>query len=93
MTDEHQIVEARFTPTDLDVNDFQSREWDQAKPAPIDRYWSGELAPIGRQAEARLLWSENALHVRFVCQQNEPLVIGDYPQDKIKTMYLWDRDV
>src|SRR2546427_2847570 len=93
MTDEPQIVEVRFTPADLAVNDFQNREWGKAKPAQIDHYWSGELAPEGRCAEARLLWSSKALHIRFICHQAEPLVISSKPQFSQKTMNLWDRDV
>src|SRR2546421_7940880 len=93
MTDEYQSVEARFTPRDLAVNDFQNREWDKANPAQIDRYWSGEHAPEGRHAEARLLWSSKALHIRFVGHQREPLVVSDHPQTEKKTMGLWDRDV
>ena len=93
MDDQNQTIEARFTPNDLAVNDFQNRDWDKAKLVEIDRYWSGELAPEGRHAEARLLWSNKALHVRFACHQTEPLVVSDHPQTEKKTMRLWDRDV
>src|SRR5437899_7815873 len=93
MPNEHAIVEAHFTPADLAVNDFQNRDWDKAKAVEIDRYWSGELAPEGRRAEACLLWSNKALHVRFACHQTEPLVVSDHPQTEKKTMRLWDRDV
>ena len=93
MTKEHAIMDAVFTPADLAVDDFQNGEWTKAKPVKIDRYWSGELAPAGRQAEARLLWSEKALHVRFVGNQAEPLVVSSTPQFSKKTMNLWDRDV
>ena len=50
-------------------------------------------APLERQAEARILWSEKALHLRFICHQGEPLVVNDKPQTEKKTMGLWDRDV
>jgi hypothetical protein len=93
MIDNKQIVEAHFTSTDLAVSDLQSAEWDEAPPVKIDHYWSGEPAPAGRHAEARLLWTKEALYVRYVCNQTEPLVVGDHPQNKIKTMYLWERDV
>lgn len=78
---------------DLAVEDFSSAEWTKAEPVKIEYYWSGDLAPSLRHAEARLLWSKNALHVRFVCHQNEPLVVTDQPQLEKKTMGLWDRDV
>jgi hypothetical protein len=57
------------------------------------RYWSGEDAPKARQTEARLIWSEEALCVRFICSQSEPLVISDAPQTAEKTIGLWERDV
>ena len=93
MTNPNQIVEVRFIPGDLALKDLDSPEWSKAKPVHIDHYWSGEPAPVGRHAEARILWSEQALYVRYVCNQAEPLVISDHPQTITKTMYLWDRDV
>jgi hypothetical protein len=67
--------------------------WESCEPVRIEHYWSGDRAPATRHAEARLCWSERALHVRFVCEQNEPLVISDRPQTNLKTIGLWDRDV
>lgn len=93
MPDEKQIIEARHAATDLPVADLKSSEWRQAQPVPIDRYWSGAPAPPGRQAEARILWSSKALHVRFVGHQSEPLVVSATPQTAKKTAGLWDRDV
>jgi len=93
MIDDKQIIEARHAATDLQVADLTNAQWNKALPVRIDRYWSGEPAPDGRQAEARILWSQKALHVRFVCRQGEPLVAGANPQTDKKTMGLWDRDV
>lgn len=87
------IIEARHAATDLDVADLQNAEWKKAHPVQIDRYWSGELAPAGRHAEARILWSKKALLIRFVGNQSEQLVVSDKPQTEKKTMNLWDRDV
>ncbi|HEX8921617.1 MAG TPA: carbohydrate-binding family 9-like protein, partial [Pyrinomonadaceae bacterium] len=67
--------------------------WNRAPAVYIRRYWSGEVAPIDRQAEARLLWSETALSVRFVCRQTEPLIVSRHPQTERKTIGLWERDV
>ena len=67
--------------------------WDSCEPIRIEHYWSGDQAPATRHAEARLYWSDAALHVRFVCEQNEPLVISQEPQTNVKTIGLWDRDV
>jgi hypothetical protein len=40
-----------------------------------------------------LCWSDEALHVRFVGEQHEPLVVADSPITDRKTLGLWDRDV
>jgi len=41
----------------------------------------------------RICWSDEALHVRFVCNQHEPLVVSAEPKTDRKTLGLWDRDV
>jgi hypothetical protein len=43
--------------------------------------------------EARLLWTDTALYVRFVAQQGEPLIVNEKPRLDVKTLGLWDRDV
>ncbi len=93
MADEKQIVEARHSAVDLSATDLNSPEWSKAQLVQIDRYWSGNPAPDGRKAEARILWSNTALHLRFVCNQAEPLTISSNPQLSHKTIGLWDRDV
>ena len=90
---ENQIIAARHSANDIGVADLQNAEWNLAQAVQIDRYWSGELAPAGRAAEARILWSSKALHIRFVCHQAEALVVSATPQTEKKTMGLWDRDV
>lgn len=87
------IIQANYTATDLNVGDLESAAWNRAHPVTIARYWSGDVAPAARQAEARILWSKKALHVRFVGHQAEPLVLSATPQTAKKTMGLWDRDV
>lgn len=87
------IIEARHARTDLAATDLANKEWSKAQPVHVTRYWSGDKAPTGRHAEARLLWSSKALHIRFVCNQAEPLVVSTTPQVSQKTMGLWDRDV
>jgi hypothetical protein len=90
---DNQIVEASFISTDLVPSDFDHAAWNDARPVQIDHYWSGEVAPASRHAEARVLWSAKALHVRFACNQGEPLVVSTTPHTSQKTMGLWDRDV
>ena len=67
--------------------------WQACQPIKIEHYWSGEPAPPSRHAEARICWSNDALHVRFVCAQHEPLIVSDNPRTDQKTLGLWDRDV
>ncbi len=90
---EYPIIEARHTTADLAVTDLTNADWSSAQPIHISSYWSGESAPHSRQAEARILWSKKALHVRFIGHQDEPLIVSDKPQTEKKTMGLWDRDV
>jgi len=59
----------------------------------IDKYWSGKNAPTGRNARAKLLWSDTALYVQFQANQLEPLIVSGTPNLKTKTIGLWDRDV
>jgi hypothetical protein len=100
MTDEHRedeapddVVEASYAGRDVSASALDDPAWDRARPARITRYWSGEEAPAGRHAEARLVWSDEALAVRFVCRQEEPLVVSPDPQTALKTLGLWERDV
>ncbi|MDX6613925.1 MAG: hypothetical protein QOD75_3111 [Blastocatellia bacterium] len=86
-------IEAPWSPSDLTAEDFEVPEWKDASPVFIDHQWSGEPAPTSRHAEARILWSDQALHVRYVCRQNEPLIVNSNPQTTAKTIGLWDRDV
>jgi hypothetical protein len=92
MVDDPTIT-ARYVRPELAVADLTSPEWNRSPAVPINRYWSGEPAPSSRHAEARLLWSDKALHVRYDCVQAEPLIISATPQTEAKTMQLWDRDV
>jgi hypothetical protein len=90
---EKETIEARHTGIDIGVADLQNAEWNSTQAVQIDRYWSGDPAPDGRAAEARILWSSKALHVRFVCHQAGPLIVSAAPQTEKKTRGLWDRDV
>jgi len=91
-TNENEVI-AVHLKSDLSVSDLDNATWSHAQPVPIIRYWSGEPAPASRHAEARLLWSDQALHARFTCHQAEPLIISAEPKIEEKTMGLWDRDV
>ena len=73
--------------------DLEHEAWSGAAAAPLVRYWSGDDAPPARHAEARLLWTSDALVVRFTAQQHEPLHLLESPDVTQKTMNLWDWDV
>ncbi|HEX8560151.1 MAG TPA: carbohydrate-binding family 9-like protein [Pyrinomonadaceae bacterium] len=87
------VVEAARAGREVAAGDFDDPAWALARAARIERYWSGEDAPEGRRAEARVLWDERGLAVRFDCRQAEPLVVSAEPRLDRKTLSLWDRDV
>jgi hypothetical protein len=87
------IVEALRVGAEVRAGDFENGAWKRARAAHLARYWSGEDAPVGRRAEARVLWDARGFTVRFDCRQSEPLVVSAVPRLDRKTMNLWDRDV
>jgi hypothetical protein len=87
------IITAHYSEVSLSANQLDHPAWKGAQPIQITRKWSGEAAPVWRHAEARIVWSEESLVVRFVCRQNEPLVVNSNPQLDKKTIGLWERDV
>ena len=72
---------------------FADPAWTRASPIQITRKWSGEDSPASRHAEARIIWTEESLLVRFVCRQEEPLTVNSDPQVDQKTIGLWHKDV
>ena len=88
-----QVVEAKRIDVEIKASETEHPLWMGARPVLIERYWSGDEAPDARQAEACLLWSDEALYARFVCPQREPLVASSQPQASEKTIGLWHRDV
>jgi Carbohydrate family 9 binding domain-like len=94
MTENRQTkITIQFLEKDFSINEFDNENWEKAQEISIEKYWSGENAPAGRWAKARLLWSENALYVRFEAVQTEPLIISEKPNLKTKTHGLWEMDV
>lgn len=84
---------AEYVETPIGVDDFHNEAWQRCQPVAIAHEWSGEPAPVERHAEVRICWSDEALHVRFVGNQHEPLVLSAEPRTDRKTLGLWDRDV
>ena len=87
------MIIAPYINEPVSVGHFNHPAWGSCRPVKIEHYWSGELAPATRHAEARVYWSDEALHVRFVCEQHEPLNVSADPKIDHKTLGLWDRDV
>jgi hypothetical protein len=84
---------AEYIRTRINTDDFESEVWRKCQPVMIAQLWSGAPAAVERHAEARICWSDEALHVRFVGNQHEPLVVSAEPKTDRKTLGLWDRDV
>lgn len=93
MRESEEVIEAQHISADIAATDLDHEAWTSASAVHLTRYWSGEEAPPARHAEARILWSDAALHVRFVCRQSEPLIVNPTPQTETKTLGLWERDV
>ena len=91
--DSDATILARFVKRPVAESDFENEIWEKCQPIAINRLWSGEPAAASRHAEARICWSNEALHVRFVGAQHEPLVVSSNPLTDRKTLGLWDRDV
>ena len=87
------FVEAARAAGAVRAGDFEAGAWSRARAVRLTRYWSGEEAPEGRRAEARAVWDDEALAVRFDCRQAEPLVVSPAPRLDRKTVGLWERDV
>ena len=87
------LIEAPYTSAPIRPDDFANNFWEQCAPVTIAHEWSGAPAPLERHAEVRLCWSDEALHVRFVGNQHEPLIVSKSPVLDRKTVGLWDGDV
>lgn len=84
---------AEYIGPRINTDDFGNEVWQKCRPVTIAHLWSGEPAPVERHAEARICWSDEALHVRFIGNQHEPLIVSPEPVTDRKTLGLWDRDV
>src|SRR5262245_32477083 len=84
---------APYVDAPIRPDDFENDAWQKCESVPIAHLWSGEPAPVERHAEVRICWSDEGLHVRFVGNQCEPLVVSAEPKMDRKTPGLWDRDV
>ena len=86
-------IVAPFAATRIGVAEFDHPSWQDAQPVHIQRLWSGAEAPASRHAEARIIWTDEALTVRFICNQLEPLLVNPHPDLSQKKIGLWETDV
>ena len=86
-------IGAPYSEVSLPADAFDHAEWSRAQPIQIVRKWTGEAAPTSRHADARIIWTDEFLIVRFVCRQEEPLTVNSKPQLDKKTIGLWHKDV
>lgn len=78
---------------DFSIKELDSRNWEEAEKVVINKYWSGESASQDRHFKTTLLWTDDALYVRFEANQSEPLIVSEAPNLQTKTHRLWERDV
>ena len=91
--DAEKTIFAPYVDQAVAESDFDNEIWQRCESVKIVLLWSGEPAALTRHAEARVCWSNEALHVRFAGAQQEPLVVSTNPVTEKKTLGLWDRDV
>ncbi|HVQ39811.1 MAG TPA: carbohydrate-binding family 9-like protein [Pyrinomonadaceae bacterium] len=88
-----KTIEALYSANDLAVSEFDHPAWTSVQPTRITKHWSGPETPDSRHAEARIVWTDESLVVRFVCRQVEPPIVSPTPDLTHKTIGLWERDV
>lgn len=93
MSSDSKVIVAPFIANTVSVEDFDHDAWENCVSIPIKHYWSGEAAPESRHALVKACWTNESLNVRFVCQQQEPLIVTSSPVLDRKTLGLWERDV
>lgn len=86
-------VTVKHISQEIPIAQLDHSAWNKASAVKVGTYWAGAVAPQGRAFEARLLWSDTALYVRFDASQDEPLVVSEKPDLAKKVVGLWDRDV
>ena len=93
MADDTKTITGVYSARELEPSEWTDSDWSRANPVFITQTWAGDPAPESRHSEARILWTDRYLLVRFICRQHEPLIISPTPQTERKTVRLWDRDV
>jgi hypothetical protein len=83
------IIAAKLTGLP-DANGFPSAvTWNQATPVAFCTDWRGKNADPQRQTEARLLWSDHHLYLRFCCRYRE-IYVNENPSGRCDELWLKD---
>lgn len=67
-------------------------EWQSAEPVKFRADWQAKNADPQRETQVRVLWSRQALYLRFECRYREINVFPD-SESNGRRDHLWDRDV
>ncbi|MBC7795944.1 MAG: carbohydrate-binding family 9-like protein [Pyrinomonadaceae bacterium] len=89
----NNFINVCYIADDVAIDDFTLEKWKTADVVEMRKYWSGINAPLERFSEARVLWNDAALFVRFDCEQHEHYVTNTMPHFDCKTERLWEQDV
>jgi alpha-galactosidase len=68
------------------------KDWARATPISFDSDWQGKNADPERRTEVRILWTPDALYLRFVCRYRSIHVFDD-AEPSGRRDKLWERDV
>ena len=69
-----------------------SPSWERAQPISFCKDWRGTNPEPERQTQARVLWSEDTLYLRFDCKYRELFLFEDADASGRRDR-LWERDV
>jgi alpha-galactosidase len=90
--DTEAVVATQFAGR-TDADGFPTGEsWENASPIQFDHDWQGKNNDPHRETQARLLWSLDALYVRFLARYRSITVFSD-SEPNGRRDHLWDRDV
>ena len=77
----------------LDAGNFPDRTaWEKAPAIRYENDWQGQNPDPQRATEVRLLWTPDALFIRFHCNYKTITVFPDSREDGFR-LGMWDRDV
>jgi alpha-galactosidase len=86
-------IVASFVAGEISVDAAHpAAEWQRAQPAVFCSDWQGTQPDEQRETAVRVLWSSQALYLRFECRYRE-LYVCEVSDSNGRRDHLWDRDV